>query len=158
MNKKHALLKSAPMVLCLLSLLALFFPFASETTSVSVFGSSSSSGFSVSGWTAAFASFFGWIMIASPVVRLGSDYIDALKEYKKWIHFLLPPLHILIMILVLSSASLFASVGDISGDVSIQSDVSAQFGFYLMLICQIGLFGLNFAAKLLQTKDQASDT
>lgn len=129
--------------LCALSLIALFFTFATSTVTASVGEAESSAYESVSGWEAAFLSLIGWIIVAAPVAMLAVQYIDALAPYRK-LSFVLPIATILELFLLRFATDLFASAGDVSGSFSIETTTSAGTGFYLMLFAQLGVLACWF--------------
>lgn len=129
--------------LCVLSLISLFFTFATSTTTVSSGGFENGAKESVSGWTAAFLSVIGWIIVAAPVAMLAVQYLDALEQYRK-LSFFLPIAAIIELFLLRFATDLFSSAGDISGTISIETTTSAGAGFYLMLFAQLGILACWF--------------
>lgn len=140
MDKKK-LFSYLTVILCAVSFLALFFTFASYETTVSYgeldVSSSASAGFS--GWTAAFSSFFGWLIPLVPIAILAVTYVDSLKAYRRLGSVGLPILSIVVCYITRLSDSIMASAGDVSGTVDIESSVSAGFGFYVLLLCNLAL-------------------
>ncbi len=129
--------------LCVISLIALFFTFATSSVTTSIGEAESSASESVSGWEAAFLSVIGWIIVTAPVAMLAVQYIDALAPYRK-LSFLLPIAAIIELFLLRFATALFSSAGDISGSVSIETTTSAGTGFYLMLFAQLGILACWF--------------
>ncbi len=139
MENKAKLFHNTSLALCVFSLISLFFTFATSTIEASIGDIGSSSDYSVSGWTAAFASFFGWILIAAPAAIIGMKYIESFQDYEQLASFALPVITIIVEYVLLLGTDLFNSIGDTYGTVSIETTTSAGTGFYFILLAQIGI-------------------
>lgn len=153
MENKAKRFHIASHALCVFSLISLFFTFATSTFEASIGDIGSSSYYSISGWTAAFVSFFGWILIVAPVVIMGMKHIEGFQDYEQVASFALPITTIIVECMLFLGTDLFNSVGDIYGAVSIETTTSAGIGFYFILLAQIGIL----ICKVLYYKHQPQE-
>lgn len=158
MNIRNLIKANIISALCLLAFISLFFPIATITASMEMFGSSSSSEQTISGFTAVKEGVFGYLLIAGPALLVACNYVKQLFKYRKLFAVLIPCLCLLTLIIVMFQAKGVALVA-MGYNESAYFDVKVKFGpaigFFIAAATYIamGVIGLNTHYNVTLDKD-----
>ena len=126
-------------VLCVVSLIAMFLPFANISTSMSVAGSGGSASQSVTGFSAAKDGILGFVLLIGPAVLIAMNYVKQLEKYKSILAVAVPVICVVVGIIVLfqaKSSGVKASGG--GGLVDIEVKMTPAIGSIIALLSYIG--------------------
>lgn len=129
-------------ILCVVALVALFFPMAIVT----VEGGYNSEEVVVSGFMAAFQGYIAMLLIVGPIVIIAADYIEAIEDYKPIMTVAIPVVCIIVTFVAYLQAAGLAAVAD---NPYVDCTSSLGFGGVLCLIAHIGIAVVGY----LENKD-----
>jgi len=138
-------------ILCVLSILALFLPFAKVTAEMSMMGASSQSSNTVTGFTAAQEGILGYLLLVGPALLIAMNYVKALEKHKSLLAIAVPAVCLVVLIIVFMQAkgSAVKAAGG-GGMVEMETKVSLGIGIiiaglsYLATIVAGGVLYHNF--------------
>lgn len=138
---KDTILKNLSVIICVVIIIGLFFPFIGVSASASAGGFSVSTGDeAVNGMTMVLGSgFFGILMGLAILLIIASSLLPQLKAYRKIVSV---ASSVVGVISTIAAPSIF-SASSSAGGVSAKTEISHYFGFYLVLICFILLTALS---------------
>lgn len=138
---KDTILKNLSVIICVVIIIGLFFPFIGVSASASAGGFSVSTGDeAVNGMTMVLGSgFFGILMGLAILLIIASSLLPQLKAYRKIVSV---ASSVVGVISTIAAPSIFSASSSASG-VSAKTEISHYFGFYLVLICFILLTALS---------------
>lgn len=123
-------------VVCVVALIALFFPMA--TVEVGSYYSTSLSGFTV-----AFQGYICMLLIVGPIAIVASDYIAIVKRLKALVQVGVSILGIILTFVGYLQASNIAAVGQSAGMGYVDCEASFGFGGILCIIAYIAIFAMT---------------
>lgn len=124
-------------IVCILSIILLALPLVSVEFEMEMFGVSSSSSATVTGFDALGKSVFAYILIVGPVLLVVMSYVKQLDRYKGLLAIAVPVICLIALIIVLLSASSFSASA--SNDyASAEVSVKLGIGTFLVAISHIG--------------------
>lgn len=165
---KQFILRNLITIFCVLCIIALFFAFITTSVKIeSSFVGSNTQSASISGWAAVSGFPLGWLLVIGPVLLVAMNYIRKIEKYKGLLAIIVPVLCIVMLFFTLADAkstaelgnkamenvngianSALADMGDYDdeyggdfsvGQISSKVSASADVGFYLLLIANLGI-------------------
>ena len=133
--KKHGV-----KILCLIALIALFFPMASITVSSAYTDDYVTN---ISGFTVAFQGYICMLLIVGPIAIVAADYISIVKRLKAVFQTGVSVLGIILTFVGYLQANKIAAAGDAVGMGYADSEAAIGFGGILCLIAYIGVLAIT---------------
>lgn len=128
-------------ILCAISLVAMFLPFATVSVNMEIAGTSAGSSQSLTGFAAAQEGILGYILIIGPVLLIAMNYVKQLEKYKSLLAIAIPAICIIVCIVVMLQAkSLAVKTMGYASDGTFGMDVktSLAIGSILAMLSYIG--------------------
>lgn len=147
---KEFVIKNLTGILCAISIVAMFLPFITVKSSVSVsgFGASASGDAgseTLNGFTmVTSAGLFGVLLDICIAAIIASAYVPQLKQYAKFIHAGAALLGIICLIIAPNTIAdaLSATSGGGGFSASVKTEFSPQIGYWIILICYIAIIAV----------------
>lgn len=165
---KQFILRNLITIFCVLCVIALFFAFITTSVKIeSSFVGSNTQSTSISGWQAVNGFPLGWLLVGGPVLLVAMNYIRKIEKYKGLLAVIVPILCIAVLFFTLADAKSTAELGNkamenvngiansaladmndyddeedgefSSPQISSKVSASADVGFYLLLIANLGI-------------------
>lgn len=132
--KKHIIT-----ILCVISIIALFLPFAKVTAEMDIMGYGGSSSKNVSGFEVAKAGYLGFILLIGPIVLIAMNYVKQLEPHKGILAIAVPALCFVVLIIVFFQAKKFglSALGGNDGAFDIEIKASLGIGFVIAALSYI---------------------
>lgn len=150
--KKHITL-----ILCVLSIIMLALPLASIVNHYEMYGQTSSSKASFSGFDAFGHTFVSYFLVIGPGLLLASEFLSQLKPYRKHLSLLSPIVSLVALVVVVMQAESFsvtASSSMASAKVSLKVGIGAiLYGILQAVMACIGAgkyYGFSFNKESIQ--------
>ncbi len=124
--KKHLIT-----ILCILSIILLALPLANVVCTLEMFGTSSESATTVTGFTALKNSVFAYVLILGPILLIAMNYIKQLEPHKGILAIAVPIICLISLVIVVIQAKSFSSSA--SNDYA-SADISLKIGFGSILV------------------------
>lgn len=140
MNIKELLKQHILTILCATALIVLFLPFLSVTAEMEIFGQSSSSSATTTGFDAIKQAFLGWGLVIGPILLVGMNYIKQLEKYKGLLAIIVPIICLVIEVITFfqaKGASVSASGGN--GMASAEIKATLGIGFFTLILIYLGM-------------------
>lgn len=128
-------------ILCVISIVAMFLPFAIISVDMEVMGVSSGASSSVTGFTAAKEGIWGFALIIGPVLLIAMNYVNQLGKYKGLLAIAVPVICIAVGIIVMIQAKSIGAkaMGYSSGGmVNVDIKTSLGIGCIIAMLSYIG--------------------
>ena len=138
MDIKAIIKKNGITVLCALSILALFLPFAKLSTTVEIFGGASTQSDTVNGFAAVTDGTLGWGLIIGPALLIAMNYIRQLGKYKGLLAVAVPVICLILAIVNVMNAKNLAMDASGGDTFSAKVSIAVGIGAILYVLCSVG--------------------
>lgn len=135
---KEFLQKNLITILCVIAIVALFLPFCTVSTNISVFGTDSSQSSSVNGFASLGKTFVAYALILGPVLLIVMNYIKKLEKYQGILAIAVPAVCIVCAIITFFVIKTAESNSD-GGLYSVEIKTGFGFGAILIILDYIAL-------------------